>query len=67
MIRSGSLYGITHTTKPGRGERFRPDSRRLMREDWADYCTNHCPHPAARCENRPCPEFRARFGKVDNL
>lgn len=67
MIRSESLYGIEHATKPGRGERFRPSGRSKMRPEWAQFCMENCPHPDTVCGKRPCPEFRARFGKVDNL
>ena len=65
MIRSGSLYGIEHTTKPGRGERFKPSGRSKLRPEWAAFCTKHCPHKS--CGETPCPEFAAKFGKVRNL
>lgn len=67
MLRISDPYRLFHTTKPGRANKFKPDGRRMMREAWADYCTNHCPHPEARCEKRPCAEFRARFGRVDDV
>lgn len=66
MIRSGSLYGIEHTTKPGRGEKFKPSGRSKLRPEWAAFCMDRCPHKS--CGKSPCPEFIARFGKaVRNL
>lgn len=66
MIRSGSLYGIEHTIKPGRGEKFKQSGRSKMRPEWAEFCIEHCPHPDIACKKRPCKEFRERFGKDDD-
>lgn len=67
MVRTSDPYRLYHTIKPGRGKKFEFHSRSMMRTEWADFCTEHCPHPGKCCEKRPCREFRARFGKVDGL
>lgn len=53
-MRIRDIYRPSHTTKPGRGEAMRVDNLRLMREEWADFCTNHCPHPERKCERGTC-------------
>lgn len=65
-MRLNDPYRPSHTTKPGRGKKFEFHSRSMIRTEWADFCTEHCPHPEKRCEKRPCPEFREHFGKVDD-
>lgn len=67
MTHIRDIYRPEHTTKPGRAHPFHDDGRRLMRREWADFCTQSCPHPAQRCDRRPCPEFRARFGRRADL
>lgn len=66
-MRLNDPYRPSHTTKPGRGEKFKPSGRSKMRPEWAEFCMENCPHPDASCGKRPCPEFRAKFGKVDNM
>lgn len=67
MIRVNDPYRPSHTTKPGHGEKFKPSGRSKMRAEWAEFCMEHCPHPDIVCGKRPCPEFSAKFGKVDNV
>lgn len=62
-MRIRDIYRPSHTTKLGRGEAMRVDNLRLMREEWADFCTNHCPHPERKCERGTCQEWRSRFGE----
>lgn len=63
----GEKIRFSHSVKPGRGKKFEFRSRSKMRPEWADFCTKHCPHEEAVCGKSPCPEFKAAFGKVDNL
>ena len=64
IVRTRDPYRLSHTTKPGRANPFKGDNTRLMRETWADFCINHCPHPRAVCDHGgTCPEFRAKFGE----
>lgn len=62
-MRSKNPYRLSYTTKPGRANPFKGDNTRLMREEWADFCVNHCPHMDKPCSRGTCPEFRAKFGE----
>ena len=42
---------------------YRPDNRRMMREMWAEFCTEHCPHPGKDCTRGTCKEFKKLFGR----
>lgn len=53
---------ISGGTKPG-VDPFKQDNRRMMREKWAEFCTDHCPHPGEDCTRGTCKEFKALFGR----
>lgn len=56
-------YGFYRPARRPNTDPFKPDRTRLTREEWAEFCTNHCPHPGRQCNRGTCPEFRERFGK----
>lgn len=64
-MRSRNRYGLYIPAKhPGRFQREADEmNRRDPQEDKANFCTNHCPHPNGSCDNQPCPEYKARFGR----
>lgn len=62
IVRTRDPYRPSHTTKPGRGERFKHSGRSKLRPEWAAFCMEHCTHKS--CGKSPCPEFIARFGKA---
>nr|DAT62592.1 MAG TPA: hypothetical protein [Caudoviricetes sp.] len=43
-------------------EQEQKDDGRIIRKDWAAFCTYHCPHPNRPCKKDPCREFQEKFG-----
>lgn len=62
-IKNYARLNITGGTKPGHADPFKGENRRMMREEWAAFCTGDCPHPGKKCRGSPCKEFRERFGR----
>lgn len=62
-IKNYARLTISGGTKPGHAEPFKGENRRNMREEWAEFCTKHCPHPDLACEWGACKEFKAKFGR----
>lgn len=62
-IKNYARLNVSGGTKPGHGDPFKMDNHRMMREDWAFFCTEFCPHPNKICKGNPCKEFREKFGR----
>lgn len=62
-MRMRNPYGLyKHAVKPS-ADQYKAERRRLMREDWAEFCTAQCPHKGRVCDRGPCKEFREKFGR----
>lgn len=62
-MRSRNPYGLYKPSSRPKTTPYKGENRRLMREDWAAFCTGQCPHAGRLCDRGPCREFRARFGQ----
>lgn len=62
-MRSRNPYGLYKPASRPQTAPYKGENRRLMREEWADFCIEHCPHPGKKCRETPCKEFRERFGR----
>lgn len=62
-IKNYARLNISGGTKPGHADPYKGENRRMMRQEWADFCIEHCPHPGKKCRETPCKEFRERFGR----
>ena len=62
-IQNYARLSVSGGTKPGRAIPYKADNRRLMREEWAAFCTAECPHPGRQCDRGTCKEFREKFGR----
>ena len=60
-MRLRNPYGLYKPASRPQTAPYKGENRRLMREEWADFCANHCPHPGKLCR-QPCKEWRAKFG-----
>lgn len=63
MIRLRNPLGVYSPAKRPSSAPFKQDNRRMMREKWAEFCTEHCPHPGKDCTRGTCKEFKALFGR----
>ena len=62
-MRSRNPYGLYKPASRPQTAPYKGENRRLMREDWADFCTAECPHPGRQCDRGTCKEFQERFGR----
>ena len=63
MIQSRNYLGLYKPASRPSAAPYKADNRRLMREDWAVFCTAECPHKGRVCDKSPCKEFREKFGR----
>lgn len=62
-MRSRNPYGLYKPASRPQTAPYKAERRRLMREDWAAFCTAECPHKGRVCDKGTCKEFKARFGR----
>lgn len=62
-MRSRNPYGLYKPASRPQTAPYKAENRRLMREDWAAFCTAECPHKGRVCDKSPCKEFREKFGR----
>lgn len=62
MIHSHNPLGVYKPASRPQTAPYKGENRRLMREDWAAFCTESCPHPGRSCDRGTCREFKAKFG-----
>ena len=63
MIQSRNYLGLYKPASRPQTAPYKADDRRLIREEWAAFCTAECPHPGRQCGKSPCKEFREKFGR----
>lgn len=63
MIHSHNPLGVYKPARKPDTAPFKGENRRMMRETWAAFCTNTCPHPGRSCDRGPCREFKRMFGE----
>lgn len=62
-MRSRNPCGLYKPASRPQTALYKGENRRLMREDWAAFCTAECPHKGRVCDKSPCKEFREKFGR----
>lgn len=63
MIQSRNYLGLYKPASRPKTAPYKTDDRRLIREEWAAFCTEECPHPGRKCDRGACAEFKAKFGR----
>lgn len=63
MIQSRNYLGLYKPASRPQTAPYKTDDRRLIREEWAAFCTAECPHPGRKCDRGTCAEFKAKFGR----
>lgn len=63
MIRSRNPYGMGKPASKHPASPYKGENRRQMRESWAAFCTEQCPHAGRLCDHGPCKDFVAAFGR----
>ena len=63
MIQSRNYLGLYKPASRPQTDPYKTDDRRLIREEWAVFCTAECPHPGRQCDRGTCAEFKAKFGR----
>ena len=63
MIQSRNYLGLYKPASRPQTAPYKADDRRLIREEWAAFCTAECPHKGRVCDKSPCKEFREKFGR----
>lgn len=61
-MRSRNPYGLYRPAGKPNTDPYKDDNRRMMRETWAAFCTERCPHPGRQCNRDTCKEFKLEFG-----
>ena len=54
MIQSRNYLGLYKPASRPQTVPYKGENRRLMREDWAAFCTADCPHPGRQCDRGTC-------------
>ena len=62
-MRLRNPYGLYKPASRPQTDPYKGENRRLMREDWAAFCTEECPHTGRKCDRGTCAEFKAKFGR----
>lgn len=63
MIQSRNYLGLYKPASRPQTAPYKTDDRRLIREEWAAFCTEERPHPGRKCDRGTCAEFKAKFGR----
>lgn len=62
-MRLRNPYGLYKPASRPHTDPYKAENRRLMREAWAEFCTDERPHEGRRCDRGPCKEFTEKFGR----
>lgn len=63
MIRLHKPYGLGKPASKRQMDPYKGENRRATRSEWAQFCTEQCPHEGRLCDRGPCREFKEKFGE----